>query len=132
MIPSAAVVGVGQPLIVSIALFGGTDVGHVPFHVVFDPSVLRFESGQEGGFLAGDGNPTAFFAAATSAGDAVVVGLSRLGRVGGIDGDGELCVLQFTALGPGEAGLAFARAKVRDSTNRIVPSLFVPARVTVQ
>jgi hypothetical protein len=104
----------------------------VPFHLTFDPRVLQFEFGEEGPFLSGDGAQTAFFAATTTDGSAVVVGLSRLGRVGGVGGDGGLCVLHFTAAAPGDAGLGFAGAKVRDSANRIVPSIFDAALLVVR
>ena len=76
--------------------------------------------------------PTAFIAGLSSSGDSVVVGLSRLGRVQGVDGGGPLCTLQFTAVGPGHAGLVFARAKVRDSSSRIVPSEFEAINVRVR
>ena len=132
MLPSASVINVGGSLAVSVVISSASDVGHVPFHVQFDSRVLQFEQGQEGGFLGSDGTQTAFFAAPTSRGDAVVVGLSRLGRVDGVDGAGELCVLHFTAVGPGNTMLSFARAKVRDSTNRIVPSVFTPTAIAVQ
>jgi hypothetical protein len=123
---------VGDTVSITLRIVAGEDVGHVPFHVTFDPAVLQFQEGEELGFLKKDGKETAFFAAATSSADTVVVGLSRLGRIEGVEGDGELCVLRFTALNPGDAKLGFASAKVRDSTNRIVKSSFVPSRLVVR
>jgi hypothetical protein len=123
---------VGDRVAIRIEVAGAVDVGSVPFHVLYDPAVLQFEWGEEGPFLGGDGRQTAFFAAPTSQGDEVVIGLSRLGRGNGIVGAGELCVLYFTAVGPGDAGLGFSRAKVRDSNNRIVPSSFDPVAMSVR
>ena len=97
--------------------------------MIYDPAVLRFEEGEEGTFIAGAGQ-TAFFAAPTSSAGEVVIGLSRLGRGPGADGNGELCVLHCEVIGPGDSGLAFRRAKVRDSANRIVPSVFETASLT--
>ena len=114
-----------------IQIASASDVGHVPFHIVFNPLVLRFDYGTEGAFLSSDGRQTAFFASATTDGAAVVVGLSRLGRGNGVSGGGDLCVLHFTAVGQGNAGLGFARAKVRDSSNQIVPANFLAANVVV-
>ena len=94
--------------------------------------MLRFEGADEGPFLRGGGKQTAFFAAPTSDGASVVVGLSRLGRGDGISGGGELCTLRFSVIGAGSAGLAFDRAKVRDSENRIAPASFVAAAVSVR
>jgi hypothetical protein len=132
MASEASELRVGTSFAVRILIEGAQDVGSVPFHVRFDPAVLRFESGAEGGFLGSDGRETAFLAAPTSSGDTVVVGLSRLGAGQGIAGGGELCTLRFTAIGPGNAGLGFASAKVRDSSNRIVPSVFQPVSLMVR
>ncbi len=134
MVASATEVRVGESVSVSIEISGARDVGHVPFHVRFDPAVLRFDSGTEGVFMASDGANTAFLAAATGGGDVVVVGMSRLrsSHADGVSGGGELCVLGFTAVGPGPANFSFERAKVRDGTNTIVPSVFRQATIHVR
>jgi len=129
MLVSATQVAVGDRVSVQILIDNGTDVGHTPFYVDFNPAVLRFVAGDEGSFLASDGQPTAFFATSNAGGASVVVGLSRLGRVAGVDGSGELCQLHFEVVGTGNAGLGFSRAKVRNSSNRIVPSIFQAAFV---
>ncbi len=125
-------VSVGDTVLVKVWISGVTDVGSVPFHVLFDPAVLRFERGIEGPFLGGDGRQTVFAAAPTRDRTRVVVGLSRLGRGQGLRGSGELCVLEFTAVGAGDAGLSFARARVWDSENRIVPATFDGAVIGVR
>jgi hypothetical protein len=132
MIPSAERVLVGQQVTVSVQIASGTDVGHVPFHLTFDPTVLSFESGLEGQFLASDGWQTVFFASPATDGNRIVVGLSRLGAAEGIDGGGVLCTLIFSAIGPGNAQLGFQSQKVKDSQNRVVPSLFVAGSVIVE
>jgi general secretion pathway protein D len=126
MVSQEGVVSVGDRVTLRIEIQGADDVGSVPFHVVFDPAVLRFEAGREGTFMNRGGRQTAFFAAPMSNGSDVAVGLSRLGRGDGIEGSGELCTLTFTVLGPGDASLAFVRAQVRDAQNRIVPADFQP------
>jgi len=130
MVPSTVQVAVGNPLSIRVEIVGASDVGSVPFHVVFNPAVLKFEAGREGRFLQGGGQATVFFAAPMSNGSEAVIGLSRLGAGSGIGGDGELCTLDFTVVGPGDAGLAFTRAHLRDSANRIAPSSFLSASVT--
>ena len=130
MVPSAVQVAVGDSLSIRVEIAGASDVGSVPFHVVFNPAVLRFEAGREGKFLQGGGKATAFFAAPMSSGSEAVIGLSRLGAGDGIGGAGELCTLTFTVVGRGDAGLAFTRAHVRDSTNQIAPAAFQSAAVT--
>lgn len=122
---------VGDRVTISIEITSRQDVGHAPFHVRFDPAVLQFESGEQGTFLNEDGTQTAFFANATTAGDAVVVGLSRLGRGTGAAGQGNLCTLHFIAVAPGDPGFEFARASVRDGQNRTLTSRFDPASIRV-
>src|SRR5207247_10071327 len=99
-------VAVGGRVSVRIRIAGATDVGSVPFHVLYNPAVLKFEGGEEGSFLNGGGRETAFFAAPTTSGNEVVVGLSRLGSGDGIGGGGELCRPTFTVIAPGDTGLA--------------------------
>ena len=132
MNPVRPLFAVGDAVPVTVEISSGTDVGHVPFYVDFDPRVLRFDRGEEGPFLGLDGVSTMFVAAQSGAGDSVVVGLSRLGQSPGIDGDGRLCVLYFVAIAPGTSNLRFDRAKVKDSTNRTVRAEFEPAAVTVR
>ena len=117
------------PVVVEIQF--GTDVGHVPFHLAFDPRVLRFERGDQGDFLRIDGAPTVFYATTANSGDAVVVGLSRLGNGPGIDGSGQLCVLNFVALAPGTTPLRFRAAAVKDSGNVRMLSDFNASAVNV-
>src|SRR5262249_7391216 len=81
----------------------GVDVGRVPFHILFNHGVLRFEGAEEGTFLKGSGRETVFLVAPTASGSGLVVGLSSLGSGGGVVGDGVLCVLNFTVIGEGEA-----------------------------
>jgi len=125
-------VHVGDTFQVQIRISGADNIGHVPFHLTYDPAVLRFERGLEGEVLAADGNRTVFVAAANSKGDTVVVGLSRLGRVEGVAGEGVLCTLEFTAVSAGETPLAFRRASVRDPANKIQRSTFRDARLVVR
>jgi hypothetical protein len=132
MLPSTSEPSVGDVVSIVIAIDGAANVGHAPFHLHFNPQVLRFEFGAEGSFLGGDGQPTAFFASATSDGGSVVVGLSRLGRVPGIAGNGDLCMLQFSVVGAGNAALSFARAKVKDPNNQILPAVFQPVVIVAR
>jgi hypothetical protein len=130
--PERAAYEVGERISVLVDILFAADVGHVPFHVGFDPGLLRFEYGEEGPFLSSDGNQSAFLAAGTNRGDTVVVGLSRLGRISGMSGDGGLCVLYFTAVGSGHATLRFSSATVRDSSNNAVSAAFQPTTVAIQ
>ena len=132
MIVSTDDVEVGEAVDVAVHVSGTSGLAHAPFHLRFDSRVVRFEDADEGPFLGSDGGATVFIANADTSGEAIVVGLSRLGRIGGVGGDGTLCRFRFTAIAPGNAGFAFVRARLADSGNRVMPSTFEPARVTVR
>jgi hypothetical protein len=132
MRPDATEPIAGSRLSVTIEVSGASGVASAPFHVTFDPAVLRFESGEEGTFLAMSGSQTAFLIAPTSNGSEVVVGLSILGPDRGRDGGGVLCTLHFAVVGPGDARLAFTRAHLRDSGNRILPATFEAVSITAR
>lgn len=131
MVAEPAQVRIGSSLVLHVLIEGASGAASVPFHVIFNPAVLRFEGGEEGSFLSGGGQ-TAFFASPTSTGNRVVVGLSRIGGDQGVSGSGELCRLRFTVIGAGEAGLAFDRAKVRGVSNAILAASFISQRVLVK
>lgn len=131
MLAEATEVSVGAPVTIHVAIADASDVGSVPFHVLFDPAVLQYQRSEEGAFLQSGGRQTVFAALPTGRADSVIVGLAKLGRGDGVDGVGELCTLHFTAVGPGAADLRFERANVRDSSNRILQSSFLPVSVTV-
>jgi hypothetical protein len=131
MVAEPAQVRIGSSLVLHVLIEGASGAASVPFHVIFNPAVLRFEGGEEGSFLSGGGQ-TAFFASPTSTGNRVVVGLCRIGGDQGVSGSGELCRLRFTVIGAGEAGLAFDRAKVRGVSNAILAASFISQRVLVK
>lgn len=122
----------GDTVRLTVRIAAAENVGHVPFHLSYDPAVLRFVKAQEGEFLRADGNGTVFLAAPASTGSALVVGLSRLGRQVGVAGSGDLCTFEFEAVGRGDAKLAFARASVRDPENRALPAQFQPVTLSVR
>lgn len=131
-VPSLSELTVEGSLSVVVMISNATNVGHVPFHLVYDPQVLLFEYGEEGSFLGSDGAQTAFFAAASGGGGIVVVGLSRLGQTTGVSGAGDLCVLHFRAVGPGTTALAFSSEKVKDPAGDPIPYVFTPVSITVR
>jgi hypothetical protein len=124
-------VRVGDRVLIKVNIRQARDVGHVPFHLEFDSSVLRFEESGEGTFLSRDRRATVFLATPNRSGSSVVVGLSRLGGEVGVGGNGELCWLAFTAVGKGDARLTFTHATLRDADNRSVPVTFQTTKVII-
>jgi general secretion pathway protein D len=123
LVPDFATPAVGSTVVLRVTVEGAKNVASVPFHLLFNPNVLEYRGAVEGSFLAGDGQGTVFMVAPSSRGR-LVVGHSRLTRVYGISGAGELCSLSFVAVGKGDAGLAFDHAAVIDNSGNGQPASF--------
>jgi len=133
LVPSKAVYGVGERVVVQIAIDGAHNVGSTPFHLRYNPGVLKYRApGTEGPFLRGDGTNTVFLSSDTGSGGEIVVGLSRMGPAEGSSGAGTLAVFEFDAVAPGDCGFQFTGASVKDPQARNLPAAFQTAPVRVQ
>ena len=81
-----------------------TDLYGVAFNLSYPNSVLHFTGATAGTFLTGASLQTVESPAGT-----VIVGLSKLGTAGGVDGSGVLLSLQFQAIATGQGAFAFSR-----------------------
>jgi len=132
LVPSDPVFKVGDVVVLDVFIEGAHDVGSVPFHLRYNPTVLRYlPPASEGPFLGSDGTQVVFLASDTGGGGEVVVGMSRLGGAAGVSGSGNLATFQFEALAPGDAGFAFTGASVKDPQAHALAASFsaVPVRV---
>lgn len=84
------------------------DLYGLGFDLVYPTDLLNYRGGShvEGGFLAADGSRVEIFARQITDG-IVIVGLSRLGDVGGVDGSGLLLTLDFTAVNNGSGSFGY-------------------------
>ena len=80
------------------------DLYGLSFDLRFPANLLRFDSAAEGTFLAG---PQTSLQVTESPAGNLIVGLTRLGAVGGVGGSGVLLTLRFTANGTGNGSLEF-------------------------
>jgi hypothetical protein len=84
------------------------DLFAAPFHLKFDPQVLRLNEVTAGGLLGGDGQKVIFTRnILNDTGDATV-NLNRMPGTGGVSGSGTLVVYTFQALRPGNATVTFS------------------------
>jgi len=108
-----------------------TNVGSVPFYLLFEPQVVHIEEVAEGNFLNRDGTPTAFMSSVDNQQGRLIIGLSRLGAEKGISGAGDLVFITFTGIAPGTSPLHFDRASVRDPQAQPLPAEFRDGAITV-
>jgi general secretion pathway protein D len=78
----------------------------------YDPKVVEFKSASEGKFLNKDGQQTSFLFSNNIKAGTVDLYLTRIGDVGGVDGDGTLCTLVFQGKGGGTSDLVIKSVKL--------------------
>ena len=136
--PLADEIALGCPvsatgLIAVDVLIGGptssSEIYGIGFDLVFDGAVVAFEPGAvEGGLLNQDGEATSLIANvdATDAGR-VIVALTRLGQVGGVQAAGSqepVVTLMLRAAAPGSTTVSFENAIVIDPAGTPIPLFF--------
>jgi hypothetical protein len=94
----------------------------ISFDLQYPSSVLSFEAAAEEGFLSEDGVDASLQVAEQPAGN-LVIGLSRLGRVSGVSGDGVLLSLEFRAVGNGGGTFRFDANQAFDSDGDPMPAV---------
>ena len=92
------------------------DLYGLGFDLLYPTELLNYRGGShvEGGFLSADGSRTELFARQVSDG-MIVVGLSRIGDVGGVEGSGLLLTLDFTVVNNGSGSFSYEANDAFDS-----------------
>jgi hypothetical protein len=129
---SKTVKSVGETFMVQVKIDNGSNVFAVPFDINYDPNVLEVTGLYEGSYLKRDGGQTTFLNSMDRDRGKITVGLTRLGRIGGVSGSGTLMSIAFRALKSGTAFLSFANGKPMDSGLNVLPVKFVRGEVRVQ
>jgi hypothetical protein len=88
----------------------------VAFDLVYPGAALEFVQVTNGGFLGGAGSTSLQVNSDTTG--RLIVGLSRLGAVGGVSGSGTLLTLEFDSGAAGVGTLAFENNSAFDSAAR--------------
>jgi hypothetical protein len=113
--PSAAVVERGATFTVELYAANARDLFAAPFHLKFDPQLVRLQEVKAGPLLAADGRNIIFTRnILNDTGDAAV-NLNRMPDTGGISGSGVLAVFTFQAVAPGQSRLMFSQFGLRNT-----------------
>ena len=122
---------VGSTFNASILLSGAHDVFTVPLQIQFDPKVLQLVNVDAGGLLGGDGQPVALVHRDEGNG-LVTNSASRPPGVNGVDGQGDVCLLTFKAIGPGDTTITLIKTGAQNSLKSNLPSSGVAGVVHVK
>ncbi|MCD4655171.1 hypothetical protein K8T06_14715, partial [bacterium] len=116
---------------IKVVIRNANNVGSVPFYIDYDPNVIEIISVREGAFMGSDGVPTAFMSSVNERRGRIIIGLSRIGAVGGISGSGDLVEIVFRGDKIGQSPLAFSHEAVLGPAAENIPAHFSGGTVDV-
>ncbi len=126
------VTSVGETFTVQVKINNGSDVFAVPFDIGYDPDILEVIGLHEGSYLKKDGGQTTFLTSIDKNKGKIRLGLTRLGKLGGINGSGTLASIAFKVLKNRPTSLSLVNGKPMDSKLNVLPAKFVRGQIKVQ
>lgn len=130
--PEKAKVTVGDRIDLEIKISGAHDLFGAPFHLLYPADLLEILKVEEQTFLKKDGKQTAFLQKADRQQGEIMIGLTRLGKTGGVDGEGVLITLTLRAKKSGLATLSFWKVDFRDSQMKPLQISARSARILIE
>ena len=91
------------------------DLFAAPFHLKYDPQVLRLIEVKPGSLLSSDGQKIVFTRNILNDSGDATVNLNRMPGTGGIGGSGPLATFTFQAVNPGVTVVTFSELTARNS-----------------
>lgn len=132
-VPPSLTVPLSAPVIVTLQLQNAADLFSAPFHLKWDPKLLRLNQVTPG-VLIGDGggqvNPPSIDIR-NDTGEASIT-LSRVDNAPGVNGSGPLVALTFMAIGKGTGTIAVSGVDLKNSKQQPVTVAPPSMSVTVQ
>jgi len=130
-VPSSRDLRVGEVVTIEVVASSPARVVEAPFHLAYDPTLLRFLDASAGDFLSQDAGGIIFLAnGQTRAGD-VVIGIGRTNRSRGVTGRGTLCRVRFLGAAPGAAIVRIPQAMAWADSRAALPVLSETAHIDV-
>ena len=114
----------GDTLAIDVLVNNLSNVYGAGFDVDFDPSKLIYAGYVAGSFLEKSGD-TVNYIITTQTGNSgkLIAGISRLGSVGGVSGNGKIVTLKFKVVASGSTSLSFSNNVLMDAANLSIPGL---------
>jgi general secretion pathway protein D len=131
VVPPNSNQAVGSTFVTSIVLTNARDLASVPVAVQFDPKVLQLVNVEAGGLLSRDGQPVALVHRDDGNG-LVTISASRPPGAAGITGEGQVALMTFKAIAPGDSRLALVRVGARTALSGNVAAVGTQATVHVR
>jgi general secretion pathway protein D len=131
VVPPNSTQTLGSNFVASIYMSNAHDVYSVPMQLQFDPKVLQLVNVDTGGLLGGDGQPVALVHRDDGNG-MVTISASRPPGVGGVNGEGQVCILTFKAVGAGDSKITLVKVGAQNSLQASLPAVGSAAVVHVK
>jgi general secretion pathway protein D len=131
VVPPDSTQTLGSNFVASVYLSNAHDVYSVPMQIQFDPKVLQLVNVDTGGLLGGDGQPVALVHRDDGNG-MVTISASRPPGVSGVNGEGQVCILTFKAVGAGESKITLVKVGAQNSVQASLPAVGSAAVVHVK
>jgi hypothetical protein len=132
LLPARATLKAGETLELELAVRDVSNLYSGPFHLVYDADRVEVEDILEGNFLNGDGRQTVFMKSIQAERGRAIVGLVRLGQVGGRSGSGRLATIRVKAKKPGTVELKLERMVFQDPELKPIAVRGAGATLTIQ
>jgi general secretion pathway protein D len=129
--PPDSTQALGTNFTASVVLSNAHDVYSVPLQLQFDPRILQLVNVDAGGLLSGDGQPVALVHRDEGNG-LVTISASRPPGVGGVNGQGPVCILTFKAIAPGDSKLTLVKVGAKNSAQASLAAVGSQAVVHVK
>ena len=126
------IVKAGKEITLTVSVDRIEGLYSAPFYLIYDPSLLEFIKASEGNFLKKDGKQTAFFHVNIPQSGRVMIGLSRVGQVGGVTGSGPLATFTFRAKNSGVGKFSVQKPEFRNAAMEIISMKVVLDEVKIE
>jgi general secretion pathway protein D len=113
--PASAQAQVGTAVTIQLEVENAKDLFAAPFHLKYDPQVLRLIEVKPGSLLSSDGQKIVFTRNILNDSGDATVNLNRMPGTGGIGGSGPLATFTFQAVNPGVTVVTFSELTARNS-----------------
>lgn len=132
VIPATQNVSNGDTFAVEVKVSDASDLYGFQFDIEYDPNILQYEKIEEGNFLSKNGADTTYpINPEISSGLLKNIVNTRLGPIAGVNDEGVLETITFTALGTGTSEIKISNIRFVDSNAEIIKTNGENGQVTV-
>ncbi len=132
MKPAEAAIPLGQEARFEVEVSNVRDLYGAILTLSYDPKVVEFKTANEGTLLKKDGQQTSFLFSNNIKSGTVDLYMTRIGDVGGVNGQGSLCTLVFQGKSGGTSEMSMKSVKLTNLTREPIKAESRGAKAAVK